>query len=317
MKYLLILLLILTGGTMFLGCSSGYLYTNAPALEFADIDYGFPVKYLEGKPRLAYVEQGSGTETIILVHGLASNAGFWRFNIPELAKKYRVIALDLPGYGKSEKGDFPYTISFYAAQIKRVIDELKLQKVTLVGHSMGGQTAMVFSVNYPGVLNKLILAAPAGVEYFQPGEGEWLRNVLTYSVVKKTPEDGIRRNLANNFYTWRNDLEWMVEERTRMAKAKEIDEFCYAVVKSVGAMLDEPMAFRLKQVKERVLLVYGKYDGLIPNPYLNPGFTCDVFAKAKAEMPDCELLELDNTGHMLQIESPEAFNYAVLQFMAK
>ncbi len=297
------------------GCS-GFLYTDKPALEFKDIDYGFPTKSILKNPEIAYIEAGNGPKTLILVHGLASNAGFWRYVIPELSKEFRVIAVDLPGYGKSGKGAYPYSISFYAEQIKLIADELKLDKFTIAGHSMGGQIAIMFSLKYPERLEKLILASPAGIEEFEKGEGDWLRSVMTMNGVKKTYEDGIRRNLANNFYSWDdNRWEWMVEERVRMSKAKDFDEFTYTVVRCVNAMLDEPTFDKIKNISVPTLIVYGKYDGLIPNPYLNPGFTSDVFKWGASQIPGCRLYEIDNCGHMLQIEKPEEFTNAVLDFL--
>ncbi|MHB9143696.1 MAG: alpha/beta fold hydrolase [Paludibacter sp.] len=299
----------------FLGGCSGFLYTNLPPVEFQDIDYGFPTKTVLSNPSIAFVDVGKGEKTIVLIHGLASNAGFWRYAIPELSKNYRVIAVDLPGYGKSQKDAYPYSMTFYAEQIKRLADELKLDKFILVGHSMGGQIAITFSLKYPERLEKLVLASPAGVEEFEQGEGDWLRSVMTVSGVKKTTEDGIRKNLAMNFYTWNDKWEWMVEERVRMIKAKDFDEFCYTVVRSVNAMLDEPTFNKIKNISVPTLIVYGKYDGLIPNPYLNPGFTADVFKWGAKQIPNCKLHEIDNCGHMLQIEHPQEFSNAVLDFI--
>ena len=148
------------------GCS-GFLYWNQPALQLSEIDYGYPTKSTLENPKIAYIDQGNGEQTIILVHGLASNAGFWRYNIPELSKNYRVIAVDLPGYGKSQKGDYPYSMSFYADQIKNLIEELKLKNVVYVGHSMGGQIGIKLAIKYPEILSKLVLASPAGFEEFQ------------------------------------------------------------------------------------------------------------------------------------------------------
>lgn len=308
-------ILLVTLAFLFTGCS-GFLYTDKPALEFQDIDYTFPVKTALQNPRVAYIDQGTGSEVIVLVHGLASNAGFWRYNIPELAKKYRVIAVDLPGYGKSQKGDYPYKLTWYAGIIKNLLDDLKIKKVNLLGHSMGGQIAIHFSLMYPEYLNKLILASPAGVEEFQKGEGDWLRSVMTINGVKLTPEDGIRRNLANNFYNFPDHLEWMVEERTRMAKASEFTEFCYAVVRSVNAMLDEPTTRLLKNIKTPTLIIHGENDWLIPNPYLNPGFTSDVFKLGEALITGSKRVEIPACGHMLQMEKPEVFNAEVLKFLA-
>lgn len=307
-------LFIIVVAILFTGCS-GFLYWDKPALQFSEIDYGYPTKTALTNPTIAYVDQGSGEHTIILVHGLASNAGFWRYNIPELAKKYRVIAIDLPGYGKSQKGDYPYSMSFYAEQVKNLIDELKLKNVVYVGHSMGGQIGIKLAIKYPELISKLILASPAGFEEFQRGEGDWLRSVMTMKFIKATTEDGIRRNLANNFYCWDDKWEWMVEERVRMRKATDFDEFAYTVVKCVNGMLDEPTFDKLSLIKTPTLVVYGKYDGLIPNPYLNPGHTADVFENGSKYMSNVKLVELDNTGHMLQIEKADEFNQAVIDFL--
>ncbi|MFZ2323341.1 MAG: alpha/beta hydrolase [Ignavibacteriaceae bacterium] len=296
------------------GCS-GYLYWDKPALQFSDIDYGYPTKTALDNTKISYIDQGNGDKTIILVHGLASNAGFWRYNIPALSKKYRVIAVDLPGYGKSQKGEYTYSMSFYADQIKKLIDELKLKNVVYVGHSMGGQIGIVLAIKYPTLLHKLILASPAGFEEFERGEGDWLRSVMTMKGVKSTTEEGIRRNLAMNFYRWDDKWEWMVEERVRMRKATDFDEFAYAVVRCVNGMLDEPTFDKLSLIKTPTLVIYGKYDGLIPNSYLNPGFTSDVFEKGIKDIKDAKLVEIDNAGHMIQIEKPDEFNKAVLDFL--
>ncbi len=301
---------------LFAGCS-GYIYTDKPTLEFNDIDYGYPVKKVLSNPYISYIDEGKGEHTILLVHGLASNAGFWRYNIPELAKNNRVIAIDLPGYGKSQKDAYPYKMSYYADQIKRLIDELKINKVVYVGHSMGGQIGIHFAIKYPQSVEKLVLASSAGMEQFKKGEGEWLANVLTVNAVKKTPEDAIRRNLAGNFYSWDDKWEWMVEERVRMAKAAEFDEFCYTVTRCVAGMIDEPTYNKLNKIKAPTFIIYGKYDGLIPNPYLHPGFTEDIFNYGASQIKGSTIQQIDNCGHMLQIEKPEEFNREVLGFINK
>ena len=307
-------LLILIAALIFTSCS-GYLYWDKPALEFSEINYGYNVKFTNENPKIAYIDEGKGEQTVILVHGLASNAGFWRYNIPELSKHYRVIAVDLPGYGKSQKSDYAYSISFYAEQLKSLIEELNLKNVILVGHSMGGQIGIKFAIKYPDALSKLILASPAGFEEFQRGEGDWLRSVMTIKFIKATSEEGIRRNLSNNFYSWNDKWEWMVEERVRMRKSKEFDEFAYTVVSCVNAMLDEPTFDKLNLIKTPTLVVYGEYDGLIPNPYLNPGSASDVFDSGIKQLSNSKLVQLNDAGHMIQIEKAEEFNNTLLNYL--
>jgi len=298
-------------------CSSGYLYNDTPPMEFHDVDYSFPTTKALADPEVAYIDRGAGPHTLVLVHGLASNAGFWRYNIAELSKTCRVIALDLPGYGKSGKGDYPYSMTFYAETVARLISNLGLTKVVYVGHSMGGQIGITLALRHPEVVERLILVSPAGIEKFDRGEGTWLRNALTMDGITANSEENIRRNLAANFYTWNDTWEWMVEERTRMAKAKDMKEFSYTVVKCVGAMLDEPTTGRLKDITQPTLIVYGKYDGLIPNPYLHPGFPADVFSGGVRAIPRCTLHEVGDAGHMVHIEKPAEVNAAIRAFLER
>lgn len=306
--------ILITAALLVLTSCAGVRYADMPALEFQDIDYGFAVNFSQGTPQIAYIDEGAGDKTLLLVHGLASNAGFWRYNIAALSEHHRVIAVDLPGYGKSEKGGFPYGMAFWAETLADFIDELGLENVIYIGHSMGGQIGMTLAINHPEAISEFVLAAPAGVESFSPGSGNWLRSVFTMEGVKRTPEPQIRENLSINFYRWDNAWEWMVEERVRMAKAADMDEFAYTVVQSIGAMLDEPTTHRLNQVSHPTLIVYGRYDGLIPNRFLNPGFPAAVFALAHEQIPDSRLVEINNAGHMLMIEKPAEFNAAVLEF---
>jgi len=297
------------------GCSGGFRYLDAPVLEFQDIDYGFETRMSAGDPGIAYIDEGTGEQTLILVHGLASNAGFWRYVIDDLAREYRVIAVDLPGYGKSAKGDYPYGMRWYADQLITLMDELDLQDAVLAGHSMGGQIAMHAALRHPDRVEALVLAAPAGIEPFDRGAGDWLRSVITMQGVMNTPEDAIRRNLSGNFYRFNDTWEWMVEERTRMAKARDMHEFAYAVDRSVDAMLDEPTTPLLGEIRVPALIVYGKYDGLIPNPYLNPGRPAEVFQSGHQAIRGSTLVEIDQAGHMLHIEQPDDFTGAVLRYL--
>jgi pimeloyl-ACP methyl ester carboxylesterase len=316
MRFRLPLLAVLLTTLGLAGCS-GVRYADAPALAFDDIDYGFDVEYALDAPRLAYIDEGTGERTILLVHGLASNAGFWRYNIEPLAEAgYRVIAVDLPGFGKSAKGAYPYTPSFYALTLARFIDALDLGPVVYVGHSMGGQVGLTLALERPALIDQLVLAAPAGIEAFDEGEGAWLANALTEEGIATAPEASIRANLAMNFHRWDGDrLEWMVEERARMAKSEEMEAFAYAVIRSVHGMIGEPTTPFLSDVTVPTLVVYGQYDGLIPNPYLHPGTPRGVFAEGVEAIPDAELVEIPDAGHLLQIERPEAFNEAVLDYL--
>ncbi len=312
MKNLILFLVTL----FFFGCSGGFVYKDAPPLEFSEFDYGFKSHFAPVNGiNVSYIDEGSGEKTLLLVHGLASNAGFWRYNIGELSKHYRVIAVDLPGYGKSDKGVYPYTMSFYADIVSGLLQKLNVAKVVYMGHSMGGQIGIHFSFRHKDQLERLILAAPAGLEPFSRGDGDWLKSVMTIDFVKKTPEDRVRANLALNFYNYDDKFEWMVEERTRMAKAKDFEDFCYAVIRSVSGMIDEPTTKRLHEISVPTNIIFGENDGLIPNPILHGGASADIAKIGTDAIPNVTLTFIPSAGHMLQMERPDEFNAVVIDLI--
>ncbi len=118
---------------------------------FSQIEYPYPVQHqsLSDDISIGYMDEGSGDETIIFVHGLGSYAKAWMKNIGELKENYRCIAIDLPGYGRSSKGDYPGTMNFFADVVKEFTDSLGIKRFVLAGHSMGGQISIIASLNIP------------------------------------------------------------------------------------------------------------------------------------------------------------------------
>ena len=199
-------------------------YKDLTKMEFDDLKYPFPVKTIQLKDaNIAYVDEGTGDNTIIFIHGLGSYLRAWDKNIPELSKKYRCIAIDLPGYGKSSKEIHPGSMEFYADVVAQLINKLELKNVTLAGHSMGGQISMVFALKYPTLVKNLVLVDPAGFETFNEGEKQWFRDVMTVNAVKLTPVQAIRSNLILNFYDMPDDAEFMVTDRIALRDAKEFE----------------------------------------------------------------------------------------------
>ena len=127
---------------------------------------------------IAYTDSDKGKETILFIHGLASYTGVWRENIPELSKNFRCIALDLPGNGHSSKGDFPFSMFFYAESVVKFLTHLGLTEVNICGHSMGGQIAQIIALRYPSLVKRLILAAPAGFEFYNNHDKIIVKNMM-------------------------------------------------------------------------------------------------------------------------------------------
>lgn len=122
------------------GCGQAKLYHHEPPMKFQDIPYPFDTEMRQvGGVKIAYHDSKGNGQPIVLIHGLASNMGFWRYNIPALtAQGFRVIALDLTGYGKSAKPySAPYTLKFYAETVRALLHDLGLTKA--VGWSLHGR----------------------------------------------------------------------------------------------------------------------------------------------------------------------------------
>ncbi len=283
----------------------------------SELKYDFPVHYAElsGGIKLAYVDEGKGSETILMIHGLGSYLPAWKKNITELSKNYRVIAVDLPGYGKSSKAPHSGLMTFYAGVIAEVIQNLELGPVNLAGHSMGGQIAMVLALEKPDLVKRLILVDPAGFEAFHAGQKNWFKEVMTPNLVRLTTVDAIETNLASNFFRMPADARFMIEDRIAMRDADDFEAYCLAVTRSVAGMVDEPVLDKISGLKVPTLIFFGENDMLIPNRYLNPGFTVKIAEQGAGLIKGSKLIMVPRCGHFMMFEKAEVFNKETQNFI--
>lgn len=268
---------------------------------------------------IAYADEGQGEQTLLFIHGLGSYLPAWRKNMEVLSDNYRCIALDLPGYGKSSRGDYAFDMTFFATQVAAFIDQLSLKKVTLVGHSMGGQIAMTLALQHPEVIDRLVLIAPAGFETFTEQEVAWFKQIYTPAVVKATPVEQIERNFALNFHeaNFPDDARFMYQDRLLMRDTgEEYEAYCRMIPQCVQGMLAEPVYNRLPEIEHPTLVLYGKGDLLIPNTILHAGLTTEKVAQNGHErLPHSTLQLLDACGHFVQWECATAVNEAITTFI--
>jgi pimeloyl-ACP methyl ester carboxylesterase len=296
-------------------CARPFSYMPLKAME--ELDYPYPVNkiQLDEGYQLAYMEQGPADAPVLLfIHGLGSYSPAWKKQLAELSKNYRCIAIDLPGYGKSTKGEYEGGMAFNAKLVLLMADKLGLKQFTLIGHSMGGQIAITAALLAPERISRLILASPAGFETFDVGEKAWFRDVVTARGTKLTPAKAIVQNYHSNFYNFPDDADFMIRDRLAMRTAVDFDWYCYIIPKGVQGMVNEPIYNRLPELKMPVLVIFGANDQLIPNRYLNGGTTASIAAAAK-HIPNHTLVLLPKVGHFVQFEGAEAFNAAVLNFL--
>jgi pimeloyl-ACP methyl ester carboxylesterase len=273
-------------------------------------------------PEVAYVELNpEGQRTLVFIHGLGSYLKFWRYQLDVFAAQgYRVIAVDLPGYGKSDKpASFPYTMEAMADAVREVVHTLGIQKPVLVGHSMGGQTALSYAIRYPEEPGALVLTAPAGFEKFSWKEKAWLIRAFSTVLIKSSPEYGIWGSVRqSNFARWRPELEWLIEERVRVISSPEFDAYAYANVRTVNGLAhNDFVRDNLGRIQAPTIIVFGEDDRLIPNPFMHGGWARDVMEYGHAGIKGSQLVGLDRCGHSVQLDCPQEYNEAVSAFLKK
>ncbi|MBO5197099.1 MAG: alpha/beta hydrolase [Lachnospiraceae bacterium] len=121
------------------------------------------------KAELYYQEQGEGMP-LVLLHGNGENSGYFEHQLSYFSKKYRVIALDTRGHGRSLRGKAPFTLEQFAEDLKEFLDAKGLNRINLLGFSDGGNIALLFALKYPQYVNRLILNGanlrPSGVKAY-------------------------------------------------------------------------------------------------------------------------------------------------------
>ena len=294
---------------------SSYTMKDTDATSASEADEMNTIQLAENL-KIAYTDSEVGDEILLFVHGLGSNHKAWNKNILVLKKHFRCIAIDLPGYGQSSTGDFDYSMSFFSDVVRKFIDKKRLDKVHLVGHSMGGQISISTTLKHPDIVKSLILIAPAGIETFEQSAALWLKSVFSYDLLVNLSKEQIIQNFEINFYDMPEDARFMIDERFELMELEAYHDYCRMIPKCVSGMLDEPVFDQLDQVEQSVLILYGKEDRLIPNTMLHPQKTTQLIAKkADDAFPNSEMHLISQAGHFLQWEKSNEVNAVIKNFL--
>ncbi len=283
---------------------------------FNQIKYPYTTKFTQVKDyQIAYIDEGDSENVLLFIHGLGSYLKAWNRNIPELKKYFRCIAIDLPGYGKSDKKIHSGEVNFYTEILNLFIQKLNLKKVTLCGHSMGGQISLSFVINFPDKIEKLILAAPAGFESFTEEDIILFKKLISPEIIYKTTDAQIRFNYKINFYKMPIEAEEMILDRIAIKDDPEFFDHCTVVSNSLFGLLNSPVFDQLNEIKSPTLILFGLEDLLIPNKSIHASTTKEIATIGATKIRDSKLILLENCGHFIQFEKSVEFNNAIISFM--
>ncbi len=218
-----------------------------------------------------------------------------------MAQNYHVIALDQIGFGKSDKPMLKYRVGTYVDFLDKFMSELKIEKASLVGNSLGGWIAGLMAVKYPNRVEKVVLADAAGIIPASFNEAD------IYQLNNST-RDEIRANLKKIFATpVLQNNEALVDQFLTLRVATNDGNTINSLIESIKRKEDF-LNGRLAEIKKPTLIIWGKQDGLLP--------VADAYTFNKG-IAGSELVVFEACGHVPQFEKAVDFNKKVLEFLAK
>jgi pimeloyl-ACP methyl ester carboxylesterase len=260
--------------------------------------------------RLRYVDMGEGDgPPVLFVHGLSGNWQNWIENIPRVAQQRRVLALDLPGFGQSEKPGEKVSMSGYGRTVDAFAEALDLGEVALVGNSMGGFVSAETAIQFPERVERLVLVSAVGITMStlrREPVMAWGR-VAMIAGARSAAEKRmaiVRPRLRHAVYST------IMRHPTRIA-AETLWELSEGAGRSIfrhalEAMLEYDFRDRLGEIRAPTLVVWGEEDMLVPVK------DADEF---ESQIPDARKVVLKDTGHVSMLERPPTFNRLLLEFL--
>jgi pimeloyl-ACP methyl ester carboxylesterase len=256
-----------------------------------------------------YVVKGEGEQSIVLIHGFSSSLYSWRECLDPLAEHFRVIALDLKGFGYSQKPPSEYSIGEYVEFLNHFMDSLGIEKATLCGNSMGGLIAWRTVLKYPERVDKLILVDSGGYPSERTGLPFFLKlgrlpgadRIFSLIVTRGR----IRESLESAYYDDSKVTETAVDVYYYALRTKGA---LHAPLARIRARMNEIEKWqaRIPELKLPTLIIWGIEDSWIPRKDADR-FHRDITGSKLALISEC--------GHLPQEETHEIFTRHVLNFM--
>jgi pimeloyl-ACP methyl ester carboxylesterase len=263
--------------------------------------------------RVNYVDIGSGDITpVVLVHGLGGQWQNWLENIPRLAQDRRVIALDLPGFGLSEMPWEAISIPGYGRTVEALCERVGVERAHLVGNSMGGFVASEVAIQFPQLVERLVLVSAAGVSSANASRAPVLTIGRAAAAIASYTAAGHRR-LAGRRVTRHGALAFVARHPSKLAPDLVWEGFMKGAGKpgfndALRACLEYDFRDRLSEISVPTLIVWGESDTVIPVR------DAQEFERL---IEDARKVVMEDTGHVPMAERPRTFNGLLLDFLSE
>lgn len=289
---------------------------TATSINLEDVPYPYPVSFMdfelyEQAVRMVYMDvaptSAANGQTVLLLHGMNWYSEYWGETIRRLtAQGYRVVAPDQIGFGRSSKPIIPYSLHDHVTNTKAVLDNLGIEQAVVLGHSMGGAIATRFAFSFPAVTSHLVLVNPIALT-----DSRLTREWSQFEAY--TPEgdgrdyEAVRRNIERYFVNWDEAYERYIDINYGWTLSAEWPRL--ATVRALNSqwLYQDPTVYDRPHIQAKTLFLAGADDG--------PNFP-EQAAQTVADIPNAELILIDNAGHIPFFEKPEEFYPPLFDFIA-
>ena len=249
---------------------------------------------------VSYSDIGTGT-AVVLLHGFLENKTMWKDLAPSLAKKNRVIAIDLLGHGETDCLGYVHSMEENAEIVKTILSHLRIRKAIFIGHSMGGYVALAFAELYPETIKGIVLLNSTAKE---DSEERKINRDRAIKAVKQNYINFVRMSITNLFNENNRDRLENEIEKVKLAALKTPLQGIVATLE--GMKIRKNRQFILKETDFPKLLILGKKDGVL------------IYDEniSQIENTNTKLITFPD-GHMSHIENKEELEKVIIGFLKK
>ena len=270
-------------------------------------------KYIRvGSVRARYWDLGAGAP-VLLIHGLGASVETWQDTLPVLAKTYHVYAVDLVGFGYSDKPAAEYTTDYLVDFIRAFMDVVGMEQAALVGHSLGGALVLRFAIRHSDRTTKLVLVAGSGLSR-DVGLGLRLASLpLVGELLLRPSPEKTRQALKPFFHDPILLTDAFVDLNYDLITQPGAQAAYLSTVRNLASVfgakrhLGDDIIARLEEIRVPTLVIWGAQDAIVPVAHAEI---------ARARIADAQIQILPECGHMPMMERPEQFNRLVGRFLA-